>query len=366
MERLAIIIDSLSSGGSETQTIDLANTLVELNYKIVLFSMDSVTTLKERISKSVEVIILNKRNYMDINCLRKIIARLRQFKPEAMLLVNTYSMMYGYLAHFFLPDKPKKFIVQHSTLLETFSDKVKNVFYRRMMNRMDRIVFVSQIQKEYWVSKYHIDLAKSLVIYNGIDVGNFENYRVDKATARGIFGFPQTDIIIGNFARLAPEKRQEDLVDGFHFLLKEGYPVRLLIVGEGSRRDFIEKYAHSKGIGDRVHIMGFVDDIRNYLACVDISVLSSSNEALSMSAIESMAMSKPLVLTDVGGARELVQSFENGIVYEPGNIAGLTQSLKYIIDNKLFDPMGEKSLFRAKTVFHKTIMINSYINLLVY
>jgi glycosyltransferase involved in cell wall biosynthesis len=363
MERLAFIMDSLCFGGAEIQTIDLVNNLAEQGCRILLFSMDSVDTLRHRIHPSAEVFVLKKRVYLDPGCLGKIVSELKGFQPEVLFLVNTYSMLYGYLAGFFLPGPVRKILIHHSTFLETALDRAKNILYKKIMNRMDRIVFVSHRQKDYWVSRYRINPEKSLVIYNGVDIKRFEEYGTDREAVLNRLGFPPSDIILGINACLAPEKRHEDLIDGLCLLLSEGYPVRLLIIGDGSRRGFIEEHICRRGVGDRVYITGFVEDVREYLACVDISVLASSTEALSMAAIESMAMSKPVVLTDVGGAQELVQSFENGMIYEPRNVTALCQALKYVIDNKLLEPMGRKSLAKAKTTFEKAEMIRNYISL---
>ncbi|MCX7920933.1 MAG: glycosyltransferase family 4 protein [Clostridia bacterium] len=365
MKRLALIMNSLRFGGAEVQTIELVNNLAKRDYEIVVFCLDSNTEIMKRISDNVEVVVLRKKFTIDPIAISQIVSRLRKFKPDSMILVNSYSMAYGYLVRFFLQRVPKMITIQHTTILISRFEEMKMVIYKRMMNCMDSVIFVCNNQKEYWVNKYSIDPQISQVIYNGIDLERFIGYQSDVGELRKSLGFSPKDIVIGINACLRPEKKHEDMIDALGMLVNAGYPVKLLFIGDGVRREFIEEYMKSKDLEDKVVITGFVQDVRPYLSCVDISALTSTAvETLSMAILESMAMGKTVVLSDIGGASELVDTGENGLLYKAGDVAELFRAIKYIIDNNLFNSMGIKSREKARMLFGKDVMVGRYIDVL--
>ncbi len=89
---------------------------------------------------------------------------------------------------------------------------------------------------------------------------------------------------------------------------------RLALIGEGEDRPMLEKLAHDLGVGNRVHFLGSLPhaDIAHYLQAADVAVLPSSSEGLANAWIEALACGTPLVITDAGGAREVVRSTASG------------------------------------------------------
>lgn len=363
--KIAIIINSLRIGGAEVQTVELANSLAKRGYEILLMSVGKEIQIRERVSPKIKVVELNKRIYFDLKVLIKIIKQLKDFKPQTLLMVNSYSSMYGYLASFFTGRSFKMLAIQHTTLFSGMLDKLKNIVDLRIINRMDGIVFVCNNQRMHWINNYRTNGSKSFVVYNGIDLDKFKNYNSKPLQLREELRIAPSEIIIGLNANLRPEKKHEDIIDAVEVLLSQGYPVKLLIIGDGVRRNHIEEYIKTKNMSEKVIITGFLKDVRPYLSCLDIAVLTSvAVETLSIAIIESMAMGKPVVLSDIGGAKELVDQGENGFIYEAGNVKQLVGALKEIMDGKLFDSMGKKSSQKAENLFSKSIMVDKYIELI--
>lgn len=365
MTRIAFIINDLSFGGAQIQTIELANNLAKRNYDIMMFSLGPEDKLKNTISPAVKTVLIGKKSYLDFKALSRLVKEIKGFKPESVVCVNSYSTFYGYFAHLLSGIAFKRISVQHTTIITGWREKLKNIMYTVIMNKMDKLVFVCNNQLKHWIEEYRIKPTISKVIYNGIDLEKFENFDTDISNIRQSLGFKPEDIIIGINAVLRPEKKHEDMVDALELLVKEGYPIKLLFIGDGIRRGFIEDYIKSKGLTDRVVITGFLKDVRPYLACVDISALTSTAvETLSIAALESMAMGKPLILSDIGGARELVDQGVNGIVYTAGNVIELYKSIKYLIDNGITHSMGENSRIKVKKLFSREMMTEKYEELL--
>ncbi len=363
--KIAVLISNLRFGGAEVQTVELVNNLSARGDKLLLMSMDADLSIRQRVDPGVEIVVLGKKHYADPKVLKKLVGMLREFEPQSFLMINSYPAMYGYLASLFTGRRFRMINIQHTTLHKGFVDAFQNLYYMRAIRRMDNVVFVSINQMEHWIRKYRIDPQKAVVIHNGIDISRFEGFRADTGTLRSGFGFTPDDIVVGINANLRPEKKHEDLIEALMLLRSMGYPVKLLFIGDGVQRDYLEKIIEAKGAGSHVVITGFVQDIRPALSCVDISVLvSTAVETLSIAIIESMALAKPVVLSNIGGAAELAQDGQNGFLYEAGNVGQLTEAIRKIIDGKLFEPLGRKSFEKAKEQFDTAGMVNKYVDLL--
>lgn len=363
--KTVILISNLRFGGAEVQTVELANNLSAGGDEVLLMSMDADLSIRERVAPGVRIVVLWKKRYADPKVLKRLVGLLREFKPENFILVNSYPAMYGYLASLFTGRIFKMVNIQHTTLHKGFVDALQNMYYMPAVRRMDHVVFVSANQREHWIREYRISPEKAVVIHNGIDMSRFEGFKAETGTLRAGFGFAPGDVVVGINANLRPEKKHEDLIEALVILRSKGYPVKLLFIGDGVQRSYLEKIIWEKGVGSHVVITGFIQDIRSALSCVDISALTSTAvETLSIAIIESMAMVKPVVLSNIGGAAELVEDGQNGFLYEAGNVAQLAEAISKIIDGELFEEMGRKSFERAKKLFHTTGMVSKYVGLL--
>lgn len=162
-------------------------------------------------------------------------------------------------------------------------------------------------------------------------------------SCRTEFGLTPGRILIGTSGRIEKVKRYDLLLQGFS-KVHAAYPqCRLMIAGEGSLRRQLEGLARDLGIGDGVIWTGFRKDMPRLLAAMDIYVMSSVNEGLSLSILEAMAAGKPVVITDVGGARELVEHRSTGLLMRPGSAEAIADSLLTLLG----DPELMSALARA-------------------
>jgi glycosyltransferase involved in cell wall biosynthesis len=106
-------------------------------------------------------------------------------------------------------------------------------------------------------------------------------------------------------------------------------------------------------------------DVRPYIALCNVMVLPSHTiETFSIAALESMALGKPLVLSDVGGASEQVISGVNGFLFPAGDIQALTQHLETLSKRTLQLEMGERAAALVRERFTLQRMLQSYSNML--
>jgi glycosyltransferase involved in cell wall biosynthesis len=117
-------------------------------------------------------------------------------------------------------------------------------------------------------------------------------------------------------------------------------PVRLDVFGEGSLRGALEQQAREARLD--AHFHGFVADIPERLAGLDVFVLPSRADNLPVSILESMASALPVVATRVGGIPELVLDGETGLVVEPDDAPALARAVDELAD----DPDRRKGMGR--------------------
>jgi glycosyltransferase involved in cell wall biosynthesis len=168
--------------------------------------------------------------------------------------------------------------------------------------RTDVVVAISKQLAEALPGKIHIDPTKVMYIPNGIDTTVFKPQR-DTGALRAELGLGPETRIIGSIGRLEPVKGYEIMIDAFALFLEmdPASDTTLVICGDGSCRSALEQRARDKGIGDRVHLLGWRDDINALHASFTIFTMSSYSEGTSISLLEAMSDGLPPVVTDVGG-----------------------------------------------------------------
>ncbi len=100
-----------------------------------------------------------------------------------------------------------------------------------------------------------------------------------------------------------------------------------------------------------MRITGTQHDVRPFIACCDVMTLVSRTEAFSIAALEAMALGKPMVMTEVGGASEQVIHGQNGLLFEPGDIDALVLHLSTLRSAALRAQMGLAAAQRVRDLF---------------
>ena len=108
-------------------------------------------------------------------------------------------------------------------------------------------------------------------------------------------------------------------------------------------------------------ITGLREDVRPFVGACDVMTLvSHSVEAFSLAALESMSLGKPMVMSDVGGAAELVTHGEQGFVYRAGDIEALTMHLSSLTDPGLRERLGRAAALRVRERFTVQAMADRF------
>ena len=190
--------------------------------------------------------------------------------------------------------------------------------------------------------------APAVVVPNGVDTQYFQ----PRSEVPGWYRPPGAKVVIGFGARLAPQKRPEDVIRAAALIAPAHPEAAFVIAGEGSRRAEYEALAHSLGVGHAVRFVGYVPDMRAFYASVDIVVLPSRSEGCPNVVLESMAMRRALVVSDSAGSREVLTNGVTGLMFPIGDVGALAAALAQLLeDASLREALARRGHERAVRTF---------------
>ncbi len=217
-------------------------------------------------------------------------------------------------------------------------------------------VGVSEQISELFAAQWRIPEACISTIRNAVPLDDF--LAVPEGTAVKGDDSPLT---ITNVASLTPQKAQRVLLEAARLVLARYPSTQFLLVGIGELEQELKAQAQALGIADRVQFTGLRRDIPALLGQTDVFVLSSFWEGLPVSAIEAMAAARAVVLTDVGGNRELFESGVGGLMVPPRDAAALAEALLALLeDESLRLAMGRAARQKAQDTFGFATVTGAY------
>lgn len=363
MSRFMFVTGSLVHGGAERHSITVMNRLSARGHDChaVYVKNDSSQLDRIQLPPSSLVTCLNAGGYFDLRAIRSFAAHMRRIEPAALIAANAYALMYATLARLLAGSHAPILVTFHSTLLLGIKEQLKMLVDRFFFMSADCLVFVCDNQRRYW-RKRGVIAKRNEVIHNGVDLDQFKPDQIQGASQqiRQEFGFTSTDFVVGMVAVLRPEKNHVQLLSAVAALRKRGIPAVALLVGDGVMRPGIEALARLLQIEPYVAITGFRDDVRPYVAACNVVALCSITEALSLAALEAMAMARPVVHSEVGGAAEMISPGYNGFLFPVGDTDILVQKLATLSEPNRALRMGRNSRRLVEKSFSEVGMLDRF------
>lgn len=157
--------------------------------------------------------------------------------------------------------------------------------------------------------------------------------------ARARLGIPENAIVIGQAGRLIPLKGQDVLLRAFTSLVREFPTLHLVLVGtplfgNGNFEQLLRKQVTQSGLTAQVHFTGFLPDVRQGLAAMDIFVHASVETDSPVSVMEAMSCGLPVVVSGVRGTVEMVNPECDALIFRPGDANSLARSLTKLLKHK--------------------------------
>jgi glycosyltransferase involved in cell wall biosynthesis len=196
----------------------------------------------------------------------------------------------------------------------------------RVIRRADALVTVSEAMRTAAVRDFGADRARVHTIVNGFNTGVFRPGPMQ--AARLELGLPPDGRLIVYVGRLVPAKGLRELLTAFGRLAQQVPDCRLALVGDGPMQAELARLLSEAGLESRVILTGGLEPpaVAGWVRASDLLTLPSWSEGYPNVVVEALACGRPVVATDVGGTREIVDAF-NGILVPPRNPAALLQAL---------------------------------------
>jgi glycosyltransferase involved in cell wall biosynthesis len=363
--RLLFLTGSLTHGGAERHTVTLLNRLAQRGHEChAAYVQDNASQL-ERLEGAASVECLHAQRYLDFKAIKRLGVLLSRIRPSAVIAANPYAMLYATLALRQSELNAPLMVTFHTTLLAGAKQWLQMLYYRPLFWASDCLVFVCEAQRRHWLRRLVTGRANR-VIHNGVDPEHWRSPGAEARTRmRRVLGLGDGDYAIGMCAVFRPEKNHLQLVEAIARLRARGIPARALLIGDGPMRPAIEARARDLGVAGDVLIAGFHQDVRPLLAASDVVALpSTSVETFSLAALEAMALGRPVVLSEIGGAAEMVRPEENGFLFPAHDTQALVASLGALADPAARERMGAAARSTVEARFSERAMVDRYEGLL--
>jgi glycosyltransferase involved in cell wall biosynthesis len=343
------LIGSFHQGGSERQAVQLTRLLKESNqYQIHLACMDQSGVLLDEVGQMGLADIPEYRltSFYDRHALMQVRRFALHLQRRSIDIIQThdfYTNIFGMAAARLARVRVRIAARRETTGWRTPAQKIVE---RQAYRFAHTIVANSAAVRQQLLTEGVAD-RKIVTIHNGIDLTRLAApANFDRTAALASFGLPT-----------APQLRFVTLVANLRHAVKDhptflraarlvqaAFPTaRFVIAGEGELTGAMRELAMQLGIADDTFFIGRAERIAELLTASDVCVLSSKAEGFSNSILEYLAASRPVVVTDVGGAREVVIDGETGYLVPAGADQEMAARITALLENpEQAQAMGER------------------------
>jgi glycosyltransferase involved in cell wall biosynthesis len=364
--KILFVLHSLGGGGAQHQLITLLSGLDKDRFQVSLAYLEGTETLLHKVNQlELEAVFCcNVSKRLDLRAIQQLKRFIHYQNIEIIICLDQYPMLYGYLSNTLVQSKCCLIEVLHNTILPSYYEELKSALvYKWVFRKCNKVIFVCKNQQEHWINKIGSHGLNYIHIYNGVDVAHFTDRisEMEKKSLRDRLCFLENDYVVGICGLLRKEKKHTELLEAASLLKQQGIKIKILIIGDGELRTSLENFAKERSLTKDVVITGYQEDVRPFISICDCMALTShAVETFSLSILESMAMEKPVINTNIGGASEQIDHGVNGFLYEKGKIAALTHYLQCLTDKNLRVKMGQASRRIVEEHFTKDKMISRY------
>lgn len=336
------IINSLEIGGAEKVLINIVNNENYHKVKILVYSLSNNNPLKSELNKKIYFKNYKKFPVFDFFLVCKLI---KEFRKKHIEIVHIHS--WGifpevFLAAFFAKI-PYKILMDHgrvnidgqllnkkNVIYNFFKNKILSIF----INNTNAFIAVSNDIKIKISKEMNISPNKIFVVHNGISIPSNKKDTIEPNSK--LFNLISAENDCYNICcvgRLVKIKNYSTLIEAFSLLRGNTHKTKLFIVGDGPDRIILETLIQKLDLADSVFLTGFTNDVQSILIRCNLFVIPSYYEGISISLLEAMANGLPVIASDVGGNKEIIEHRTNGFLFNPYNKFELYKYMLEIIDN---------------------------------
>ncbi|HEY6046622.1 MAG TPA: glycosyltransferase [Pyrinomonadaceae bacterium] len=350
------MIDSFEQGGTERQAIQLVRLLqASGRCQMRLACLQNRGLLRrdaDRLNLG-EIQEYPLTSFYDVNFIKQVRSLARFLKENKIDVVHThcfYTNIFGMMAAA-LARVPARVAYKGET--DGFRTAKQKWVERAAFRLAHRVVANSEAVRRQLINE-GVPPAKVSVHYNGLD---FERVRIDSGLRRedalALLGLPSNRRLVTIVANLRHPVKDHPMFLRAAARVRQAVPdAGFVIAGEGELMNGLRELAAQLGVEEDVFFIGRCERVAELLFASDVCVLSSRAEGFSNSILEYMAAARPVVVTDVGGAREAVVEGETGYIVPAGDEEGMAARIIDLLrDPQAAAVMGERGKRRVEERF---------------
>jgi glycosyltransferase involved in cell wall biosynthesis len=331
MNTILYPVNALGIAGAEQQLLALVQGLDKSRFRPIVAPLYSGWVGEDAFHEvsDVEIVSLHRKGKYDPSPLVKLTALLKSRQVDIVQPFLTPATFFGLLPALVVRT-PIKIVTERCGVRLTRG--IGNQIYRFLEDRLTRYADIAVANSEAGredLIRRGIPFSKTHVVYNGLNPERLVPDPVHVAEIRARLGVPEDGAAVGILATLTPAKDHATFLRAAGSLSRRHPEMRFAIIGDGPLRPELERLTATLGLADRVMFCGFQTQVADFLAACDLLVSSSrDNEGTSNSILEAMALNIPVVATDVGGTRELVQDRSTGYLVAAGDHAAIAAAIE--------------------------------------
>jgi glycosyltransferase involved in cell wall biosynthesis len=337
--RIVAVLATGTNGGAQEHLYSLMTRLDRSRYDASVVALSPGSAVRKLQRAGIPVLVIDDPD--DAVAVGALTAHLADVRPDVVHNHMYRAELVGTRAAIALAaiGRRRPYVVStiHSSRVRSAEDREQ---LRRLTPHMDRLIAVSQAM----VRKIHDEGRDTIpvdLIYNGVDLERYD-HQEPCCTLHEEYGMEPGSQIVGVVARLEPEKGHPTLLEAWPLVLRAVPDAYLLVVGEGSQREALERQARELRIAHRLVFTGRRDDVPAVTAALDVAVLPSYREAQGLTILEALALSRPVVASNVGGIPEVIENGVTGTLVPPHDPGALAAAIiRFLTDHPYADTIAK-------------------------
>ena len=350
MKKVLFLIHDLGQGGAERVLVNLVNHMNHREFDITVMTLFDHGENRKLLNN-----IIHYKSWMPL-MIKGNSHLMKLFTPEQlhkMIIKDKYDIEIAYL------EGPTSRVISGCTdedtitvswihnkplSIEGIARSFRNVEEAKQSYKsFNKIVFVSEDVQNSFIKLVDSSLPVQ-VLYNTNDTEKIillSKEEVDLSSNDSI-------ITLTAVGKLLNSKGFDRLIRIIERLVREQYPIRLLILGDGPEKGNYIKYIHTAGLENNILLLGFQMNPYKYVAKSDLFVCSSLSEGFSTAATEALILGIPVCTVEVSGMREMLGNSEYGLIV-PNSEEALYQGIKKLLDDStLLEHYKKQAEIRGK------------------
>jgi len=337
--KILFVHPSLDYGGAEDQRLTILRHINREKYDISICSFEGVGDIGKQIEKiGFKVHCLNKPSnpyhiLTTFSLFRYLLKNRYDIVQTSLFNANFHGRIAAKLAgipHIISEEHSEHYQYNTARFLPyIWADKMLSIFTDKIICCSKSVMdSISELER---LPKNKLQAILSVVNFNKLKI------TIDREEMRHRLGLSRSDIVVGNIATISPRKGQDVLIKAFK-LIRESLPgAKLIIAGreDAQTKEGLLKLIKEFNLSKDIVFLGKQENLANIFNIMNIFILSSFIEGIPLTVVEAMYMNIPVIATDVGGLREIIEDGKTGMIVSPNNPQSIAEAAIDLLSNNI-------------------------------